>query len=96
MDEYAWSDGSKPERSRKEDKPSPNNQPQQQVNGPFIDPTTGFRQASTKRDEANAKLSERCMIGQGGYNPFLTDTTYAQDIEQQQNFLIPRSSHEGD
>jgi hypothetical protein len=91
MDEYAWSDGSKPERSRKEDKPV---EKEPVNNGQFMDPTTGFRQASTKRDEANSKLSERCMVGQGGYNPFLTETTYAQDIDAQQNFLIPRSSHD--
>ena len=92
MDEYAWSDGSKPERSQKGDKPVENTQPA--AKGQFMDPTTGFRQASTKRDEANSKLSERCMVGQGGYNPFLTETTYAQDIDAQQNFLIPRSSHD--
>ena len=92
MDEYAWSDGSKPERSRKEDKPVENTKPVSSDS--FLDPMTGFRQASTKRDEANSKLSERCMVGQGGYNPFLTDTTYAQDIDAQQNFLIPRNSHE--
>ena len=79
MNLYAWTDGSKPERSGIKDKP--------------IKRET-FQQIITKREAVSNKLSERELIGNGNYNPFLAGNTYIDDLDVQQNFLIPRSSHE--
>ena len=79
MNQLAWTNGSKPERSEKKDKPIKQEQ---------------FHQTVTKREAVSNKLSERELIGNGNYNPFLAGNTYIDDLVVQQNFLIPRSSHE--
>jgi hypothetical protein len=92
MNELAWSNGTKPERSYKKDKQkiiikndiNPNNlalSPEWQI------PET------TKREEVISKINERELVGRMGKNPFFTDTTYSQDIETQQNYLIPKNSN---
>lgn len=52
----------------------------------------GFRQVSTKREEANAKINERYLVGQATQNPFMPSNNYANDIETQMNFLTPQKS----
>jgi response regulator of citrate/malate metabolism len=52
----------------------------------------GFRQVSTKREEANAKINERYLVGQATQNPFMSANNYANDIETQMNFLTPQKS----
>ena len=59
----------------------------QQVQAP-----DGFRQVSTKREEANAKINERYLVGQATQNPFMSANNYANDIETQMNFLTPQKS----
>jgi hypothetical protein len=52
----------------------------------------GFRQVSTKREEANTKMSERYLVGQATQNPFMSSNNYVNDIEVQMNFLTPQKS----
>ena len=52
----------------------------------------GFRQVSTKREEANTKMNERYLVGQATQNPFMSANNYANDIEVQMNFLTPQKS----
>tara|TARA_B100000902_G_scaffold180534_1_gene173516 strand:- start:2026 stop:2343 length:318 start_codon:yes stop_codon:yes gene_type:complete len=104
MEQLAWSNGSKAVKSRKEDKIK--HVPQKQENDSSDDSNVSddslnkpieremiFREASTKREDANDKISERDLIGQTCQNPFFGRTNYVEDLDIQQNFLIPRSSH---
>jgi hypothetical protein len=52
----------------------------------------GFRQVSTKREEASAKMNERYLVGQPNQNPFRPSNNYLEDIEVQMNFLTPQKS----
>ncbi len=52
----------------------------------------GFRQVSTKREEANTKMNERYLVGQATQNPFMPANNYANDIEVQMNFLTPQKT----
>lgn len=52
----------------------------------------GFRQVSTKREEASAKMNERYLVGQPNQNPFRPSNNYIEDIEVQMNFLTPQKS----
>jgi len=121
MEQLAWSDGSKPIKSYKEDKvkfdepktsttqdspkhqeDSPKHQedsPKHQEDSPKhqgnnIMEQSIFRQPNTHREDANDKISEREMVGQTCQNPFFTKTSYVEDLDVQQNFLMPRSSNE--
>ena len=42
-----------------------------------------------RREEANAKINERYLIGQATQNPFMPNNNYVNDIEVQMNFLTP-------
>ena len=55
-------------------------------------PDHGFRQVSNKREEANAKINDRHLIGQATQNPFMLSNNYVNDIEVQMNFLTPQRS----
>jgi hypothetical protein len=102
MDRLAWSDGSKPMKSRKEDRdrylepktidPSHDTNSDHNYGNMVEQPI--FRQGNTKREDANDKINERDMVGQTCKNPFFTKTTYVDDLEVQQNFLMPRSSND--
>ena len=85
MNELAWSDGTKPERSHKKTK---------QNNSFQENNIIGFKLGTNKREDVNNKISERELVGKSCYNPFLTNTSYIEDVTIQDNFLIPRSSHE--
>jgi hypothetical protein len=52
----------------------------------------GFRQVSTKREEASMKINERYLVGQATQNPFMSANNYVNDIEVQMNFLTPQKS----
>jgi hypothetical protein len=54
--------------------------------------TDGFRKVSTKREEANAKINDRYLVGQPTQNPFMPNNNYVNDIEDQMNFLTPQKS----
>lgn len=66
MEECAWSDGSKPERSTKQAR---------------------FVKSSTKREDANEKLSARQLIGQNAMNPFFVNRNFEEDMRVQESFL---------
>ena len=49
---------------------------------------TGFK-VSNKREELGNKLADREMIQQIGFNPFLGETNYVNDISVRDKFLKP-------
>ena len=84
MDEFKviiWSDGTKPERSCKEDNPEHKTTLESNVEG------------INKREHANNKLNEREMIKQVCNNPFLQEDNYHDIIDKQEQFLIPKNSN---
>ena len=50
-------------------------------------------QESNKRQNMNDKLSNRYMVQQTSQNPFLVGNNYVQDLDVQESFLRPKSSH---
>lgn len=53
-----------------------------------------FRKGNNKRETVNNKLNERDIIGNIGQNPFKIDNDYLKDIDNQQKFMIPKSSYD--
>jgi hypothetical protein len=53
-----------------------------------------FRKANNKRESVNSKLDERYSIGNIGQNPFNRENNYMKDLENQQKFMIPKSSYD--
>jgi hypothetical protein len=53
-----------------------------------------FRKANNKRELVNSKLDERYSIGNIGQNPFNRENNYIKDLENQQRFMIPKSSYD--
>jgi hypothetical protein len=49
-------------------------------------------QTSNKREETYNKMAERQMVGQVGFNPFLSNNSYIDDVNIQENFLKPIST----
>lgn len=47
-------------------------------------------QQLNRREEASAKMNERYLIGQPIQNPFMPNSNFAKDIEDQMNFLTPK------
>jgi hypothetical protein len=47
-------------------------------------------QSANKREEASNKMAERQMVGQIGFNPFLSNNSYVDDVAVQENFLRPK------
>jgi hypothetical protein len=45
---------------------------------------------SNKREDTYNKMAEREMMGQIGFNPFMTNNSYANDVVVQENFLRPK------
>jgi len=54
---------------------------------------TGFK-VSNKREELGDKLANREMIQQIGFNPFLDQTNYVDDISIRDQFLKPVNTQE--
>jgi hypothetical protein len=54
--------------------------------------TEGFRQVSSKREEANAKINSRYLVGSATQNPFMPSNNYVNDIEVQLSYLTPQKS----
>lgn len=52
-----------------------------------------MNQESNRRDSMNGKLSDRRMIQQTGQNPFHMSNNYLNDLDIQEQFLRPKSSH---
>ena len=51
---------------------------------------------SNKREELGDKLANREMIQQIGFNPFLAETNYVDDISIRDKFLKPINTNEED
>ena len=56
---------------------------------------TGFK-VSNKREELGNKLADREMIQQIGFNPFLNNSTYIDDISIRDQFLKPINTTPGE
>ncbi len=55
----------------------------------------GFK-VSNKREELDSKIANRDMIQQIGFNPFLGQTNYADDIAIRDQFLKPINTTQGE
>jgi predicted HTH transcriptional regulator len=53
----------------------------------------GFK-VSNKREDLDTKMADREMIQQIGFNPFLSNTNYADDIGVRDQFLKPINTKE--
>ena len=103
MEERIWRQGEKCVRSRKDENPSLAKAVDQaldtklhteiKMKEDFAPHIGEFGVASSKREDANTKLSDRQMIGQVSHNPFLTSTDYVNDLEVQENYLKPQNSN---
>lgn len=51
----------------------------------------GFK-VSNKREELDSKISDRQLVQQRGFNPFLTDNNYVNDISIRDQFLKPQNT----
>ena len=49
---------------------------------------TGFK-VSNKREELDTKISDRHLVQQRGFNPFLGDNNYVNDVTVRDQFLKP-------
>ena len=59
----------------------------------FYDNNGIFRMSSSKREEVNLKMNDRELISQCSQNPYLVQNNYIEDLEMQQNFLMPKNSN---
>ena len=59
----------------------------------FDDGSDSCMRISNKREDANTKLSERCMIENISQNPFLSRNNYLNDLQVQDEFLKPKNSN---
>lgn len=56
---------------------------------------SGFK-VSNKREELGDKLAHRDMVQQIGFNPFLGETNYVDDISVRDQFLKPINTTQGE
>ena len=56
---------------------------------------SGFK-VSNKREELDSKISGRDMVQQIGFNPFLGETNYVDDIGIRDQFLKPVNTTQGE
>jgi hypothetical protein len=59
----------------------------------FDDGNESCMRVSNKREDANTKLNERCMIESISQNPFLPRNNYINDLQIQDEFLKPKNSN---
>ena len=59
----------------------------------FYDNNGIFRMSSSRREEVNLKMHDRELISQCNQNPYLVQNNYIEDLEMQQNFLMPKNSN---
>jgi hypothetical protein len=55
---------------------------------------SGFK-VSNKREELDSKISDRGLVQQIGFNPFLGETNYVNDIGIRDQFLKPVNTTQG-
>ena len=56
---------------------------------------SGFK-VSNKREELDSKIADRDMVQQIGFNPFLGESTYVNDISIRDQFLKPVNTTQGE
>ena len=56
---------------------------------------SGFK-VSNKREELDSKIADRDMVQQIGFNPFLGESTYVNDISIRDQFLKPLNTTQGE
>ena len=96
-----WSKGEKYEQSLKNDKEKYLANAEENVAEEynkmksllFDDGSESCMRVSNKREDANTKLSERCMIENISQNPFLSRNNYLNDLQVQDEFLKPKNSN---
>lgn len=98
LQEFKWSTGEKYEQSFKVDKEKyMESDSKTDYNSMktllFDDGTESCMRISNKREDANTKLNERCMIESINQNPFLPRNNYINDLQIQDEFLKPRNSN---
>ena len=49
----------------------------------------GFTQSNNKREALDNKIADRELVQQKGFNPFLSDSNYVQDITNSDMYLKP-------
>jgi hypothetical protein len=49
----------------------------------------GFTQSNNKREALDNKIADRELVQQKGFNPFLNDSNYVQDISNSDMYLKP-------
>jgi hypothetical protein len=54
----------------------------------------GFK-VSNKREEMDNKMADRELVQQIGFNPFLGESSYVNDIANRDNFLKPINTTQG-
>ena len=54
----------------------------------------GFK-VSNKREELDTKIADRDMVQQIGFNPFLGETSYVNDVSIRDQFLKPINTTQG-
>jgi hypothetical protein len=89
-----WNKGDKPEKSAKRPAVEVESNPPPEIKSSTYIPSTIYREANNKRQDSSDKISERYLIEQRGLNPYISHSSYANDIETQQSFLIPKCSNE--
>jgi hypothetical protein len=91
MEEYVWRKGNeKCERSTRNDKPPPPVEHSNDADILPINTSEYHRKLTNNRESSSLKLSERHLIGQTTYNPFMTSNNYVKDIDVQMSFLMPQ------
>jgi hypothetical protein len=55
---------------------------------------SGFK-VSNKREELDSKISDRDLVQQIGFNPFLGETNYLNDVTMRDKFLKPMNTTQG-
>uniref|UniRef100_A0A6C0II39 Uncharacterized protein n=1 Tax=viral metagenome TaxID=1070528 RepID=A0A6C0II39_9ZZZZ len=97
IQQFKWSTGEKYEQSIKTDREKYIIDESKEYNNMkkllFEDGTESCMRISNKREDANTKLNERCMIESISQNPFLPRNNYINDLQVQDEFLKPRNSN---
>lgn len=97
MREVVWRSGEKPSKSLKSDREiaseSVASNPVSAALGTVAD-SLRARDPPLSRDDVNAKLTARHMVGMTVSNPFFTDRTYLDDIAVETSYLRPRNTKE--
>jgi hypothetical protein len=92
MREAVWSSGEKPVKSLKSDRkaevPALANPAALVALG--LEPRT--RESPCTRDDVNAKLGDRHLVGRAVSNPFFINNTYLDDIAVETSYLRPRNT----